>query len=208
MTTDGVSGIVLAGGASSRFGSDKLAAAYRDRPLLELAVGAVAAVASEVLVVVAPDDDRPLPRAAVPVRRVRDPERHGGPLVGLFAGLEAASEPIVVVAGGDMPSLAPDVLRLLVGALTDGAGSGDDGAVLVSRGIAQPLPAALRNGAATHAASRLIGDGERSLRSLLGALRVRRLTEEEWRSLDPGAATLYDVDLPSDLPDPAAQPRT
>ena len=36
-SAEGVSGIVLAGGASRRFGSDKLAATFEGRPLLERA---------------------------------------------------------------------------------------------------------------------------------------------------------------------------
>ena len=202
MTASAVSAIVLAGGASSRFGGDKLAAQFAGRPLLERAVEAAAAVASEVIVVLAPGDDRALPVASVPVRRAVDPERHGGPLVGLLAGLEVAGEPVAIVVGGDMPTLSPTVLAVLVRAL--GATDGADAAVLVERGAARPLPLAVRNGAASQAARRLIGEGERSLRRLLDALSARRLDEVEWRGLDPEGATLRDVDRPEDL---AGMPR-
>jgi molybdopterin-guanine dinucleotide biosynthesis protein A len=199
MTDPGVSGIVLAGGAARRFGGDKLAAPFGGRPLLDRAVDALAALASEVIVVVAPGDDRRLPTAPVPVSRAIDPERHGGPLVGLLAGLEVAREPIAVVVGGDMPTLAPDVLALLARSLRAHEGSAD-AAVLVQRGALRPLPAAVRNGAATHAARRLIGEGERSLRRLFDDLHVHGLDEMEWRSLDPEGTTLRDVDRPEDLP--------
>ena len=197
MTASAVSAIVLAGGASSRFGGDKLAAQFAGRPLLERAVEAAAAVASEVIVVLAPGDDRALPEASVPVRRAVDPERHGGPLVGLLAGLEVAGEPVAIVVGGDMPTLSPTVLAVLVRAL--GATDGADAAVLVERGATRPLPLAVRNGAASQAARRLIGEGERSLRRLLDALSARQLDEVEWRGLDPEGATLRDVDRPEDL---------
>lgn len=200
MTGSGVSGLVLAGGASTRFGSDKLAARVGGRSLLELAVSAVAELSSEVVVVLAPGDERPLPRATVPVRRVADPEFHGGPLIGLLAGLEAVREPIVVAVGGDMPSLAPAVLAALVRALGASPG-GVDAAVLVQRSTARPLPVALRKGAATDAARRLVADGERSLMALIRILTTRDLAEGEWRGLDPEAATLRDVDRPEDLPE-------
>ena len=104
-------GIVLAGGRASRFGSDKLDRRVRRRPApRSRGARQSPSSCSEVIVVLAPDDDRELPAAAVPVRRVFDPERHRGPLVGLLAGLEAAREPVVLVAGGDMPTLSPDVL--------------------------------------------------------------------------------------------------
>jgi molybdopterin-guanine dinucleotide biosynthesis protein A len=194
-----VSGIVLAGGASRRFGADKLAATLDGRTLLDLAVASVAAVSSEVVVVVAPGDDRALPDAgSVPVRRATDPETHGGPLVGLLAGLEAAREPVALVAGGDMPSLSVDVLLTLVRTLLATEGSAD-AAVLVRHGSVRPLPAAVRNGAATQAARRLLAEDERSLMALVRALRTREVGEHEWRGLDPGGDTLRDVDAPADL---------
>jgi molybdopterin-guanine dinucleotide biosynthesis protein A len=195
-----VSGIVLAGGASRRFGTDKLAATVDGRPMLELAVRSIAAVSAEVIVVVAPGDERPLPVDAVPVpvRRAEDPETYGGPLVGLLAGLEAAREPIAVVAGGDMPTLSVDVLRALVRALLAAEGTAD-AAILVRHGVDRPLPAAVRNGAATQAARRVLGEGERSLVALFRTLATQRIAEADWRGLDPGGDTLRDVDTPADL---------
>ena len=195
-----VSGIVLAGGRSSRFGSDKLAARIDGEPLLDRSVAALAGVVTEIVIVVAPRDDRPPPPAPpdVRVRLVADPERHGGPLVGLLAGLEAAAEPIAIVAAGDMPTLQPDVLGLLVRTLT-----GSDpafGAVLLERrGRGQPFPAAVRVGAATERARRLVADGERRLRTLFDHLPTRLIDEAAWRPLDPDALTLRDVDVPADL---------
>jgi molybdopterin-guanine dinucleotide biosynthesis protein A len=204
VTDAGVSGIVLAGGASRRFGDDKLAATLDGRSLLERAVAALAGVASEVLVVVAPGDDRPLPAAfrgaeAVPVWRAEDPETHGGPLVGLLAGLEAAREPLAVVVGGDMPTLNADVLRTLIRALGEAEAGSAEAAVLVRHGTDHPLPAAVRNGAATQAARQLLAEGERSLVALFRTLRTYRIAEADWRPLDPAGETLRDVDTPADL---------
>ena len=193
------SGIVLAGGRSSRFGGDKLAARIGDSTLLELAVSAVALVSTEVIIVLAAGDERELPATSVPVRRAVDPEAFGGPLVGLLAGLEAAREPIAIVVGGDMPTLAPEVLRMLIGLLMASEGA-RDAAVLVQRGEMRPLPCAVRNGAATQAARHLLGEGERSLLALIRSLSALLVAEGDWRPLDPMAATLLDVDVPGDLP--------
>ena len=59
------SAIVLAGGASTRFGGDKLSAALDGRTLLDHALEAVGAIANPVVVVIAPD------AARRPVRRRR-----------------------------------------------------------------------------------------------------------------------------------------
>lgn len=193
MTLPAVSAIVLAGGRSRRFGRDKLAEPLAGRPLLLHAIEAVARIATEVLVVVEPGSVRDLPGGA---RLVHDPTPHDGPLAGLLAGLLEAREPLVVLVGGDMPSLDPAVLAALVRALD---ASSADLAVLEHRGRRRPLPMGLRNGAATTHAQRLLGDGERRLGAILDRLAVRVLVEGEWRPLDPDAVTLRDVDVPGDL---------
>jgi molybdopterin-guanine dinucleotide biosynthesis protein A len=194
----GVSGIVLAGGRSSRFGSDKLAAVIDGMTLLDRAVAGVAAVAADIVVVTAPGAERIVAPIDRPLRFVTDPESFGGPLVGLLGGLEVVEQPIVIVAGGDMPNLHPDVLGLLLRTL--GAADPSIGAVaLRSRGALEPLPVAVRAGAATAAVRELIADGERRLRSLFDHLSTRVLEEGDWRPLDPDGSTLRDVDVPSDL---------
>jgi molybdopterin-guanine dinucleotide biosynthesis protein A len=193
-----ISGVILAGGRSSRFGSDKLAARLEGRTLLDLAIAGVAAVAAEIVVVLAPGDDRTPEPIDRPVRLVVDPERHGGPLVGLLAGLEAVDQPLTIVAGGDMPTLSAAVLGAMVRAL-EASGPGWDAVVLASRGDRVPLPAVVRTGAATTWARQLVGDGERRLRSLFERLPTRALEEGEWRPFDPDGATLRDVDQPGDL---------
>ena len=113
-----IGAVVLAGGRSSRFGRDKLAEPIGGRPMLDHAIEAVRSVASEVVVVAAPNDRRTLPIGVV---RVHDREAHQGPLVGLATGL-AALEPdieMVIVVGGDMPALVTTVLGRLVDALSD-----------------------------------------------------------------------------------------
>jgi molybdopterin-guanine dinucleotide biosynthesis protein A len=193
-----VSGIVLAGGRSARFGSDKLAVRVGTGTLLDRSIASLSEVAAEVVVVVAPGDARGPAAIARPLRLVADAEAHGGPLVGLLTGLEAVDQPVVIVVGGDMPALRPEVLRLLVGTLL--ADEAISAVVLRSRGTLVPLPAAVRTGAATDVARRLVGDGERRLRSLFDRLATRILEEDEWRPLDPEGDTIRDVDRPADLP--------
>jgi molybdopterin-guanine dinucleotide biosynthesis protein A len=193
MTVPSVSAIVLAGGRSRRFGRDKLAEPVGGRPLLLHAIDAVSAIASDVVVVVGPGATLDLPPGA---RLAHDPTPYEGPLAGLLAGLLEAREPLVLLVGGDMPNLDPDVLGSLIRALDASAA---DLAVLEHRGRPQPLPMALRNGAATTHARRLVAEGERRLGAILDRLAVRVLAEGEWRPLDPNAATLRDIDVPDDL---------
>lgn len=193
-------GIVLAGGGSTRFGSDKLAVLLEGRPLLGRAVAAVAEVADEVIVVVAAGGAAPsLPFAADRVRVVRDAVAGAGPLAGLAAGLAAATRPLAVLVGGDQPWLQPDLLQALLEELAGERGADVDVAALADGDHLWPFPVALRVAAALPAAEAGLAGTDHRLFSLLRRLRVVRLSEERWRALDPQGASLLDVDRPEDL---------
>jgi molybdopterin-guanine dinucleotide biosynthesis protein A len=191
-----VSGIVLAGGGSTRFGSDKLVASYDGVPLLRRAIDAVAEVADGVIVVLAPGVEREDLPAGVTV--THDLQEGAGPLAGLHTGLLAAiRSEAVLVAGGDMPELQPDVLRLLLASLDEAS---VDAAALADGDRSRPLPIALRTWPAADAAHSLLHAGRRRLRDVLDALRTAVIDEATWTSLDPDRRTLRDVDEPGDLP--------
>jgi molybdopterin-guanine dinucleotide biosynthesis protein A len=204
----GVTAIVLAGGRATRFGLPKLEAELGGRPLVHHAIEAVAAVADEVVVVVAPGAGLRLPELTVPARLAHDPEPDGGPLVGLAAGLRAAGFARAVVVGGDMPTLAPAVLGSILRRLDDPQAT----AVLLEaprqrartrdRPTALPrqsLPMALRVDVALAAAEDALARGRRSLQAMLDGLGPVEVSSDVWLRLDPDGATLVDVDDPADL---------
>jgi molybdenum cofactor guanylyltransferase len=190
-------GIVLAGGRSLRFGRDKLSASVGARPLLILAVEAVAGICEEVVVTVAAGYRLPLlPSNA---RAVIDPAPYRGPLTGLLSGALASQRGRLLVVGGDMPTLVPDVLLQLL----DGLSGAHDAAVL---GLGhnddpQPLPCALRREALLARGPDQASVEGRSLRWLLGSLDGVVVPGSVWRRVDPKGLTLRDVDEPGDLAD-------
>lgn len=208
-----VSGVVLAGGASRRFGRDKRAEPVDGTPLLRRAVDTLAAVTDDVVVVTRAD--RPIPEAvALPatVRVVHDVEDAAGPatwdacpsgdgqvrgpLAGLIAGLEAARHEVVVVLGGDHPWASPEALRGLADHLTDDL---PWDAAVADDGRPQPLVGAYRRRVAAVARSRA-GAGDPRLVGLLDHLTVARVTD--LAGLHDAVA---DVDVPSDLAAPPAR---
>lgn len=194
--------VVLAGGRSRRFGTDKLAAGLADgRSVLAHAAAAAASVVDELVVVVGHGAGRPdgLPAQAT---IVHDAEPGGGPLVGLIAGLEAVHDEIVLVIGGDMPALDASVLRLLVAAVHDGP-TVDAARLEVdlssAPGGTSILPCVLRRAAARRACGEALAAGDRRLRGSLERLATTVVAAGEWRALDPTGRTLLDIDRPGDL---------
>jgi molybdopterin-guanine dinucleotide biosynthesis protein A len=198
------SAIVLAGGASTRFGSDKLLADLDGRPVLHHAIEALGGIANPIVVVIAPDGPLPPIPAGLEhqVAITRDGIRHGGPLAGLAAGLVALADidrgfdaPAIVV-GGDMPHLVPGVLSLLAAAVDGDPAIG--GAIL---GADPPcvLPLAVRPSIAGPLVQALLAEDRRALRALLDRLPVVVVPVAAWRAVDPAARSLIDIDLPADL---------
>jgi molybdopterin-guanine dinucleotide biosynthesis protein A len=190
-----VAGIVLAGGSSTRFGSDKLRASYRGRPLLRHAIDAVAAVSEDVVVVMGPGaDGGGLPPGA---RLAHDSTEGEGPLAGLHAGLLAAvRSDVAVVVAGDMPDVPPAVLEALIGVVEGGPATAS---ALGTTAGPSPVPIALRTWPAADAVHTLLHAGRRRLGDVLDVLDTAVIEEARWTSLDPDRRSLFDVDEPSDL---------
>lgn len=188
-----VSAVILAGGRSTRFGRDKLAEPVAGRPLLQHAIEAVTPLATEVLVVAAPDANPALPAG---VTLVHDAIAYEGPLAGLLTGLRAAREPVVLVVGGDMPTLVAAVIESMLRGLD---APDVDAVILEADGRARPLPMVVRRERALAAAERLVGSGERRLGALPEDLVTRILAEATWRAIDPEGRSIRDIDRPADL---------
>lgn len=186
--------IVLAGGRSSRFGGDKMAADLDGVPLLHHAVRAVSAVCAEILVVGAPTGLSVELPDDIASAVVLDVDAHQGPLVALVDAAATASHGSLLLVGGDMPHLVPAVLHRLLSWAEE-----CQGAFLIANGRPQPFPMAVDRAALLVHGGELVRSGERRLRELIESLDVAHIPEAEWRLLDPDARTLHDIDRPEDL---------
>lgn len=108
---DRIGAIILAGGQSRRMGQNKaLLRLTPDGPrLIELALAATRTIASEIILSTNTPDDY----AWLGLPTVADAVPGAGPLAGLAAGLAALASEWALLVGCDMPSIAPNLLRLL-----------------------------------------------------------------------------------------------
>jgi len=194
----GVDGIVLAGGAGTRFGGDKTAAVVGGRSLLGRAVQTLVDAGTGVVVVVGPrlpEDLTTGPDGARLVLTREDPPG-SGPVAGLLAGLREVGAPTVWVLAADLPGVSRAVLADLLDAL-DADPDAEAAVAADAGGRAQWLTAAYRTAplvaACEAAVAGATGDRGPSVRGVVGRLAVAEVAPR------PGWGRLVDVDTPEDL---------
>lgn len=187
---EAATGLILAGGASSRMGLPKPLVDLDGLPMIVRVAQRLSTVCPEIVVCA----NDPGMAAGLPVRVVPDARPGMGPLAGLGAGLSAASHPLAVVTGCDMPFLEPALLRHLVAA----AEMHDAVVVRDAGGVVQPLCAVYRR-SCLPAIARALASGERRAAGFHPWVRVRYFDEDEWRAFDPAGSSWRSLDTPEDV---------
>lgn len=152
---DRLTGVLLVGGQSTRFGSPKALARLEGRTLAEIGWATLAFCEERLAVGKAADAlDLPFPL-------VDDGTDVRAPIAGLVAGLRVATSDVCVVLPVDVPRMSPEDLAALAEACLDAA--------VPQTG---PLPGAYRR-SALPVLERRLAAGELALRDALDELDVR-----------------------------------
>jgi molybdopterin-guanine dinucleotide biosynthesis protein A len=171
-------GAVLAGGHSSRMGSDKAALEYQNAAFIDHILATMSLVLAEVVVCGGTYEGQ------APV--LSDPVENAGPLGGLLAALDHADGRPVVVVPTDMPLVSVELIRRLA----DPALTGSGARIARASDQIQPLCAAFGHGTQSIVADRL----ERSMRSAIGL--IESLESVDYIETD--AHTLTNVNTPQE----------
>lgn len=165
-----VTGFVLAGGKSTRMGTDKAFIEFEGRILLERALGLVRSVTPDIRIVGAREKFAPF----APV--VEDIFRERGPLGGIHAALRGSQTELNFMLAVDMPFVSETFLQYLIGE----ARTATEATVVVPRseGRRQPLCAVYRPQFADMAEQALLA-GRNRIDSLFDAVETRVIEEDE-----------------------------
>ncbi|KRE48543.1 molybdenum cofactor guanylyltransferase [Paenibacillus sp. Soil522] len=126
MKQQAIHGLILAGGQSTRMGTDKALLPINGRPLLYRLASQVAAFTQTVTIAIGAPQRESLYREALSdlaaqVSFVTDQFPGCGPLSGLHAGLSAIADGYVFIIACDMPQLSAPLLQQLLSRIDSGA---------------------------------------------------------------------------------------
>ncbi len=180
--------IILAGGLSSRMGTDKAGLVLGESTLIESLVLRFADVNGPVLVVARPDQEIAVGTASV----VRDVYLNVGPLGGLHAGLAASPDDRNFTLACDMPFASPELARCLIPLLAD-----HDAVVpMLDRGP-EPLYAVYRKSCLRAVESAIVNNRLR-MRDVLETLDVLYIAQSELQAHDPDIRSFTNINTPED----------
>jgi molybdopterin-guanine dinucleotide biosynthesis protein A len=182
-----MTGVVLAGGASRRMGTDKALLDWHGRALVDHVAERIRPACAHVLL--ASGDGRRLGRPG----EIADAVADTGPLGGLLAGLEAAVTPLVALVAVDMPHANAVVLRALAAVIGEA-----DAAVPLVNGRIQPLHAVYRTTCAEPLRAYL-HDGGRAVMGFLERSQVVTAGGEVWIAADPAGRFAANLNAPEDI---------
>lgn len=182
-----ITGVVLAGGESRRFGSDKALAPWKGKTMVESVVAIVSEMFASNLVVAKRPQSLPLwdrPDVRVVADMILEPHSLGG----LWSGLSHARTEHAFVCACDMPFLRPR----LVEALWE-TNAGYDAVIPVWRGRPQPL-CGIYSTRCRGVLECMIEDRRLRIQELFGIVRTRFYLETEVRAADPEGLSFVDLD--------------
>jgi molybdopterin-guanine dinucleotide biosynthesis protein A len=166
--------VVLTGGKSKRFGSDKSHALINNRTLLEYVTDGL-----DDLIIVGPE-------TSIPAFYIQEEPLGGGPVLAIGAALKHVDSDLVAIFATDMP-FAPRVIPQLLQALINDAALPID-----CEGFAQPLAGIYRTEPLQNALNSLDNLENQSMKMLVGKLKVDLVPLVE-------TELLMDIDTQEDL---------
>jgi molybdopterin-guanine dinucleotide biosynthesis protein A len=185
------SGVILAGGLSSRFGGrDKAMLEWNGRPFLDHIRHAFGDCFREILLVT----NTPGHFAAWDMTLATDLFSERSSLTGIHAGLFYASQPFAFVTACDTPLLQPDLIRMLLDAVND-----DIDVVIpkTEQGL-EPL-CAVYSQRCLQPITRQLKRGDLRVRSFFQRAKVRHIPEARLRQGDPDLRSFFNINTPEDL---------
>jgi len=184
-----VSGIVLAGGQSSRLGMDKSFVNVNGQSLIEQIVAKLARLSDDVIIVT----NSPEKYDHLEVRVVGDIYPGKGALGGIYSGLRAAANTHSLVVACDMPFLDLNLLRYMIL-----LARGHDVVIPRVGGLPEPLHA-IYSKSCLEPIDRLLTRKELKIIDFFSEVRVRYVEEGEVDIFDPQHLSFFNVNTLSDL---------
>ncbi|MFL1011458.1 molybdenum cofactor guanylyltransferase [Flavisericum labens] len=160
-----ITGIILAGGKSSRMGTDKGFLIYDGEPFVKHSINALKPLTSEIIIV---SDHKEYD--VFGLKRITDQVEDAGPVSGIYSGLKQSKTAYNLVLSCDIPRITSEVLKKLI----DATDEKTEITQIESNGKTMPL-VALYKKACANRFYELLQTNERRLQVAVSNFKVRTI---------------------------------
>ena len=190
-----VTGIILAGGRSRRMGQNKALMRLGDELLIAHVIRQMRSVTDELLLIT----NEPDLYTSLNLPMYSDILPDMGTLGGIYTGLTYAGNSTVICVGCDMPLLRPNLLSHLT-TLLDNYDAVVPCVEVKSRSarIFQTLSAVYAK-RCLPVIGDMLASGELRVHALYDRIDTRIVEPPEWRLLDPGGLSFFNINTPEDF---------
>ncbi|WP_158849357.1 molybdenum cofactor guanylyltransferase [Algibacter sp. L1A34] len=164
-----ISGIILAGGKSSRMGTDKGFLMLNDKSFIQHSIDALKPLVSKIIIVSNNTD-----YDVFGLKRIDDIIENTGPLAGIYSGLKASKTEYNLVLSCDIPLINANILNRLI----LGIDKTSEVIQIESKGQKMPL-IALYNKSCETTFINLLNKGERKLQFAINQCKVKSVSIED-----------------------------
>jgi len=185
----GVTAAILAGGASSRMGTNKALLKIDGEPLITRSYQTLARLFHEVIIVTNSPEDY----AFLPCRKVPDIFPGIGSIAGLHSALHHSATELTFVSACDMPFIEPEVIRHLCELQQEGY----DAVIPFSSGGQEPLHAVYSTGCRV-VFEKAILDNDWKIVDILPRLKTKLISWDEMQSVSGAVKSFLNVNTPEE----------
>jgi molybdopterin-guanine dinucleotide biosynthesis protein A len=183
-----ISGVILAGGNSTRMKSNKALLPCEGERFIERIYRKMSDIFNEVILVT----NDPESYTFIPCRKVSDRYPGLGALAGIHAGLAMSSTPYVFVVACDMPNLNEAMIRRVVREL-----DGQDVVIPESDGGLEPLHALYGKGSLP-VMEAYLSSGKKKIVDCFRGLRITVISCSEVAAIDPEFHSFKNINTPEE----------
>lgn len=181
-------GIILAGGKSSRMGENKAFVLFSNQPLVEILLDKVSALFKDLMIV----SNKPHLYQKYGIRVEKDVFQDCGPLGGIYTGLFCSQNLHNFILACDMPFANQDLIRYMLEKSAD-----SDVTIAEHNGRLEPLCAVYSKNCIQPVKEQLVRNNLKIV-DFFKHVRVKTISEEEVARFDPEGCCFANINTPED----------
>jgi molybdopterin-guanine dinucleotide biosynthesis protein A len=185
-----ITGVILAGGKSSRFGSNKALAMVDGKPLIQHVADLMSSLFPECILIT----NTPAEYEFLSLPMTHDRYQDSGPLAGIHAALLKISTPRAFVVACDMPNLSPELIQYICN-----INEQEYEVIIPSPEKGQEPLFGIYHKKSLEVIESYLQQKDFKIISVLEDLQVRRVSEQEILSITGDLGCFKNINRPTDL---------